>query len=228
MQTVILTHGALGSKADLDKLANALVKENYTVLSFSFSGHGNTTFENDFGVEQFALELENFILKNQLVKPSIIGHSMGGYVALCLALRLPQSIDKIVTLGTKFNWTKEVVEKETRILVPEVMLEKVPAFARSLELKHGSNWKELLAKIAQMTIDISMNNYLNAETLKGIQNKVLIGLGDKDQMVTLEETVAVYKILPNANMYVIPETKHPVEQLNTTLFTEMITGFLRS
>ena len=34
MQTVILTHGALGSKTDLDKLATALKKENYTVYKY--------------------------------------------------------------------------------------------------------------------------------------------------------------------------------------------------
>jgi pimeloyl-ACP methyl ester carboxylesterase len=228
MQTLILTHGALGTKADLDKLAVALTNENFKVYSFSFSGHGANNFENDFGIQQFSVELEKFILNNKLVKPSVIGHSMGGYVALYLALRLPDCIDKIVTLGTKFNWTKDVVEKETRILVPEVMLEKVPAFANMLELKHGAKWKELLAKIAQMTMDISENNYLNTETLKGIQNKVLIGLGDKDQMVTFEETIAAYKALPRASLFVLPNTKHPIEQLDTTIFTETIKGFLRS
>lgn len=228
MQTLILTHGALGANTDLDKLAIALTNENFNVYSFSFSGHGVNDFENDFGIQQFSVELEKFILNNKLVKPSVIGHSMGGYVALCLALRLPDCIDKIVTLGTKFNWTKEVVEKETRILVPEVMLEKVPSFAKMLELKHGSKWKELLSKIAQMTQDISENNYLNTETLKAIQNKVLIGLGDKDQMVTFEETIVAFKALPRASLYVLPGTKHPIEQLDTTLFTETIKGFLRS
>ncbi|MEI8136841.1 MAG: alpha/beta hydrolase [Bacteroidota bacterium] len=226
MQTVILTHGALGSKTDLDKLAVALKNENYTVFTFSFSGHGNVEFENDFGIEQFSLELENFISQNNLVNPSVIGYSMGGYVALYLALKSPEKINKIITLGTKFNWSNEVVEKETKMLVPETILEKVPAFAKSLEGKHGVSWKELLSRTSQMMRDISKNNYLNPESLKSIQNKILVGIGDKDQMVTLEETVSVYKALPNANMYMLPNTKHPIEQLNTALFTEIIKNFL--
>lgn len=228
MQTVILTHGAIGSKTDFDKLAAALKNENYNVFAFSFSGHGNTDFESDFGIEQFSLELENFILKNNLVQPSVIGYSMGGYVALYLALKSPEKINKIITLGTKFNWSKEVVEKETKMLVPKTILEKVPAFAKILEVKHGANWKELLLKTAQMMREISTNNYLNTESLKTIENKILVGIGDKDQMVTLEETINVYKALPNANMYMLPNTKHPVEKLNTTVFTEIVKGFLES
>ena len=94
MQTLILTHGALGSKADLDKLAEVLQKENYNVFTFSFSGHGTIEFENNFGIEQFSGELENFILKNDLVQPSVIGYSMGGYVALNLARRSPEELIK--------------------------------------------------------------------------------------------------------------------------------------
>lgn len=226
MQTIILTHGALGSKADLEELSNVLVKENYKVLSFSFSGHGNTDFETNFNIEQFTLELQQFILKNELVHPSVIGYSMGGYVALNLARRSPVSINKIITLGTKFNWSSEVVEKEVKMLDAEVMLTKVPAFAKSLEFKHGEKWKALLLRTAELMRDISVNNYLNSESLKTIQNKILVGLGDKDQMVTLEETVNVYKTLPNANLFMLPNTKHPIEQLNTALFVEICKDFL--
>lgn len=227
MQTIILCHGALGSKNDLENLKLALSNNGFNVHSFSFSGHGAKDFETDFGIYQFSVELESFILSNKLIKPSIIGYSMGGYVALYLASRSSANVDKIITLATKFNWSKEVVEKETRMLDPNVMLEKVPVFAASLEKKHGGSWKDLLAKTAQMMWNISENNYLNAETLKIIQNKTLLGLGDKDQMVTLEETVNVCKTLPNANMYMLPNTKHPIESANLAVFEAVIKDFLK-
>jgi len=227
MQTLILTHGALGFKGDLENLKTALVKEGFDVHTFSFSGHGGQSFENDFSIPQFSLELENFISENKLVQPSVIGYSMGGYVALNLALKNATLINKIITLGTKFNWSKETVEKETRMLVPDAIIEKVPAFAKSLESKHGNNWKELLKRTADLMQNISANNYLNSESLKTIQTKTLLGLGDKDQMVTLEETVNVYKTLPNANMYMLPATKHPVEGLNIAVFIAIAKDFLK-
>lgn len=227
MQTLILTHGALGFKGDLENLKLALIKEGFDVHTFSFSGHGGRNFENEFSIPQFSSELEDFILKNKFVRPFVIGYSMGGYVALNLALKSPSVLDNIITLGTKFNWSKETVEKETCMLVPETIAEKVPAFAKSLEAKHGNGWKELLLCTAKMMQDISNNNYLNTENLKTIQTKILVGLGDKDQMVTLEETLSVYKALPNSNMYVLPATKHPVETLNMPAFIAIIKEFLK-
>ena len=47
------------------------------------------------------------------------GHSMGGYVALKLALKRPELVDRIITLGTKFNWTPEVAAKEVKMLNPD-------------------------------------------------------------------------------------------------------------
>lgn len=227
MQSLILTHGALGFKGDLENLKIALINEGFDVHTFSFSGHGGQNFENEFSIPQFSLELKEFISKNKLVKSSVIGYSMGGYVALNVALKDPAIISKIITLGTKFNWSKEAVEKETRMLVAETILEKFPVFAKSLEAKHGNTWKELLSRTALMMHDISINNYLNAENLKNIQTKILLGLGDKDQMVTLDETLSVYKALPNANMYMLPATKHPVENLNIPVFISLIRDFLK-
>jgi len=92
-----------------------------------------------------------------------LGYSMGGYVALYLALMQNNLIHNIVTLGTKFNWSKEAVDKETKLLNPEIMLEKIPAYAKTLETKHGSHWKELVIKTAGMMNDIGNNNFLNSD-----------------------------------------------------------------
>lgn len=226
MKTLIICHGALGAKADLEKLAIAFINQNYKVFTFSFSGHGASDFKTDFGIGQFSIELEEFISQHQLTKPSVIGYSMGGYVALYLASRSNHLLHKIITLGTKFNWTNEVVEEGTRNLVPEIIVEKMPAFATELQTKHSENWKELVVRTAEMLRAIGKNNYLSTETLKSIKTPTLLGLGDKDYMVTLEETLTTYKILPSANMFVLPNSKHALENLNVPTFIAITKEFL--
>jgi esterase/lipase len=59
-----------------------------------------------------------------------------------------------------------------------------------------------------------------------INNPALILLGDKDKMVGLDETVAVYNALPNAQMGMLPATQHPIEQANIDALTWFIKYFI--
>jgi hypothetical protein len=52
-------------------------------------------------------------------------------------------------------------------------------------------------------------------------------LGDRDKMVLLEETVAVYKSLPNAQMAVLPCTAHPIEQVDIALLDFFVRRFFQ-
>ncbi|MCD6018580.1 MAG: alpha/beta hydrolase [Bacteroidetes bacterium] len=226
MKTIILLHGAIGAKDQFISLSNELKQEGFNVLTFNFSGHGQTAFQNQFGIEQFAKELEQFIKDNLLKKPSVFGHSMGGYVALCLASRHSDLIGNIITLGTKFEWNSEVLQKEVRTLKPEIIMEKQPKFGELLKRRHGNDWEALLQKTTEMMTNLGNKNALSLNDFASIENRVLIGLADKDNMVRLEETTAVYKQLKNGAMYMLPETKHPFESVNVGVLVKIISSFI--
>lgn len=225
MKNVILLHGAIGAKDQLEPLANELKQQGYVVYTLSFSGHGQTPFATHFGIEQFALELEQFIKENNVDKPTVFGYSMGGYVALYLAKQQPAILGNIITLGTKFEWSPAIAEKEVKMLNSKTILEKVPKFAEALQKRHGQDWELLLQKTAEMMIELGNKNALTLNDFTSIENKVLIGLADKDNMVSLEETTAVYKQLKNGAMYMLPNTKHPIETVNVGLLGRIVVDF---
>ena len=225
MQTIILLHGAIGAKDQLEPLAAELKQQGYNVFTLSFSGHGQTSFATSFGIEQFALELEQFIETNHLDKPSVFGYSMSGYVALYLAHRNPSILGNIITLGTKFEWSPAIAEKEMKMLDSKTIIEKVPKFAEALQKRHGQDWELLLQKTAEMVLSLGNKNALTLNDFATIENKVLIGLADKDNMVSLEETTAVYKQLKNGAMYMFSNTKHPIESVNVKLLLQVIKEF---
>lgn len=222
MKTIILLHGALGAKDQFISLSNELIQEGFNVLSFNFSGHGKSPFLSQFGIEQFAKELEQYIKDNHLEKLSVFGYSMGGFVALYLAIRQPNLLGNIITLGTKFEWSSEISQKEIKMLDSEIILEKQPKFGELLKTRHGHEWKSLLKKTSEMMIQLGNKNMLSKDEISCIENKVMIGLGDKDNMVSLEETSAVYKLLKNSSMYMLPGTKHPIESVNVKVLTKII------
>jgi hypothetical protein len=50
-------------------------------------------------------------------------------------------------------------------------------------------------------------------------------LGDRDKMVSLEETMAVYQGLPNAQFAILPQTAHPIEATDMELLSFMLIRF---
>ncbi len=226
MKHIILLHGAIGATDQLEPLATALEQKQFNVHRFSFSGHGNVPFRDQFGIGQFAAELEEFMQAHSLEKPAIFGYSMGGYVALSLAKTKPALLSTIITLGTKFAWSPEIAAKEIRMLDATTILEKVPKFAEALEARHGSEWQTLLQKTSEMMISMGNAPALKEKDFPLIEQNVLVGLADHDTMVSLDETLHVFKALKQADLYMLPRTKHPIETVNAPLLAEIITQYL--
>ncbi len=226
MRKIILLHGAIGSDQQLIPMANKLTEKGFQTFSLNFSGHGKTSFQNKFDIPQFSSELNSFIQNSDLNSASVFGYSMGGYVALYLAKQEPELLGNIITLGTKFKWTNEIAQKEIQNLDPNTIEQKIPKFAEALKQMHGENWKMLLQRTSQMIIGLGDKNAVQMNDYSKIKNKVLLCLAEKDQMVSAEETEAVYEQLPNADLFTLPNSKHQIESINADTLANIIAKFL--
>ncbi|WP_207495122.1 alpha/beta fold hydrolase [Aridibaculum aurantiacum] len=219
MKPLLLLHGAIGSQEQLAPLKHIL-SSHYIVHSIDFSGHGGKPFANDFSIEQFAQEVKDWLREQKLKKITLFGYSMGGYVALYLAKHYPSLVEGVATLGTKLHWDEMVAGKETAMLNPVKMQQKVPAFADQLKNRHHPNdWQELVNKTSEMLHDMGANPPLHLFDFKEIKCPVLLVLGDRDQMVSLVETATVYKQLPNGQLAILPATPHAIEQVDLDLLS---------
>lgn len=215
MNPLLILHGALGSAPQLDPVKSAFEAKGIVVHSVNFSGHGGASFQSGFGIEQFANDTFQFLENHQFRQVDIFGYSMGGYVALWLAKKHPDRIGKIVTLGTKFDWSEESAAKEVKKLNPEKILEKIPAFARILEHRHMPNdWKELLNKTADMMLGLGKNPLLTKEILQAIAHPTTICLGDQDDMADRNYSEEVARFLPNGKFLLLENTPHPIEKVD--------------
>jgi esterase/lipase len=226
MIPVLLLHGALGSKSQLEQLKDSLEKNNRTVHVLNFSGHSGEPYsEQGFGIEIFANDVLNYLKRKELNQVEIVGYSMGGYVAIWLAYQHPTFVNRIITLGTKFDWSPESAVSEIIKLNPEIIETKVPAFARILQHRHApNNWKELLHKTAHMMQALGEKPLLTPEILKSITQRVTILLGDQDDMADLNYSKSVAQWLPFGKFILLPETPHPIEKVNHELLVRHILG----
>lgn len=226
MDTILLLHGAAGASTQLEPLAEKL-KDSFNVILFNFSGHGGKPVPPEpFSIELFADEVLNLINKGRLNGINIYGYSMGGYTALYLARNFPEKVNKIFTTATKFSWDETSAEKESRLLNPEKIVEKVPVFADMLSrLHYPENWKTVLKKTAEMMINLGKDPALNDEDFSKIENEILLSVGDRDNMVSAEETIHVYRLLKNGQLFIIPDTGHPFEKISAGELSAEIKSF---
>jgi pimeloyl-ACP methyl ester carboxylesterase len=223
MLPVLLLHGALGSKSQLDPLKVKLLAAGFQVHSLNFSGHSGEPLGKTFGIEQFADDVVQFMDARQIAKVNIFGYSMGGYVAVWLAAKHPDRTNTIVTLGTKFDWDPVSAEKEIKKVNPEKIQEKIPAFARILETRHAPNdWKGLLHETGAMMKHLGDSPLLTREVLEKIDREILILLGDHDDMADAQYSKEVSKLLPKGNFKSLENTHHPIERTDLNLLSKIL------
>lgn len=157
----------------------------------------------------------------------LFGYSMGGFVALRLALHAPARIRSVCTLATMMDWTKESCAREAAMLHADKIEMKVPRFVQVLAGLHAHNgWQRVVEATRVMIEDMHLHR-LETEHLQQIQQPCRIMLGDRDAMVSLSETEALYRTLPNASMAVLPQTSHPLDRVNLPLLTTLIAQMLQ-
>lgn len=213
--TLLLLHGALGAASQFDSLV-PLLEENFELHVPDLPGHGGTPLSGEaFSIAGFAEYLRDWLDQHQITGADIFGYSMGGYVALHLARHSPAHVGRIFTLATKFAWDPAASARETKMLDPRVIQEKVPRFAEQLKARHTpENWEGVLGKTAEMMTNLGERNELAIEELSHVGAPVTIAVGDRDQMVGIEESLAAYRQLPNGRFLVVPGTPHPLEKVS--------------
>jgi len=224
MNDLLLLHGALGSKEQLEQLKTTL-STRFTVHTLNFDGHGDTASERPFSIGLFAQNVREYLDEQQIQTCTIFGYSMGGYVALKLAQEQPARVDRIITLGTKLAWTPEIAAKETALLNPAKIEEKVPKFAAALAQLHP-DWKQVILKTASCMTDLGNQPALSETNFHEINIPVTLLLGSEDVMVTREETETVAHQLPDAHFELVDGWQHPIERVNTDELAAIINRLL--
>jgi pimeloyl-ACP methyl ester carboxylesterase len=227
---LILIHGALGSASQLRPLADAL-RRALTLHVVELDGHGDTPSARDaFAIEDFADDVRRFITTNAIRDAALFGYSMGGYVALHLAAESPELVSSVATLGTKLAWSPDVAARETSRLDPAAIRAKVPKFAEALERRHAGagGWETVLSRTATLMTELGRHPRVDAAVLARIPQRVRLMVGDRDAVVSIDETSAAARDLKQGELCVLPATAHPLEQVRIPLLASLLTDFVVS
>jgi pimeloyl-ACP methyl ester carboxylesterase len=229
LDPLLVLHGALGSREQFEPLCAALSPQ-AEVHALNFPGHGRESGPvTALSVRILADEVLAWMNAREIVRARILGYSMGGYVGLLLARHQPSRITCVATFATKFRWSPAEAAKEIALLDPAAIRAKVPAYATTLAARHGADrWEDLVRATATLVRGLGERPALDTEDLRQIGQPVLVGVGDRDATVTIDETAEAARALPNGSFLVLPGTPHPIEKAPLGLLAAALRGFLEN
>jgi pimeloyl-ACP methyl ester carboxylesterase len=205
---VVLVHG-LGSKAeDWANLMPQLKQEGFHVYAIDLLGYGRSARPANaaYSVPEEAQYVDDFLAQRGLEKVNLVGWSMGGWVAMRVALDRPERIGRLVlcdSAGTRFEpgFTVSDFEPDTvpgvrrlyRMLMPQPT--ELPDFvARDMVRKFKQqNWVVDRSARSMFTGDDLLDGKLAA-----LRMPTLIIWGKQDHLIPMATGVAMHQQIPQS------------------------------
>lgn len=92
---LIILHGLFGSLDNWQTISK-LFAEHFQVFALDLRNHGGSPHSDLVGYHAMAEDLREFMETHQLAKGHVLGHSMGGKVAMEFALSQPEKVEKLI------------------------------------------------------------------------------------------------------------------------------------
>ena len=165
--------------------SNFCKKNNYSFLCFDFRGHGKSSgcFTN-YGVSDWYNDLLKLIKFLNIQNITLIGSSMGGWVAMLYALNYPKKVSKLIGIAPAPDFTKELIWKSlTSKEKQKIKSNKIVTRKVSKDFSYSYSPK----------LFINSKNFFVKDIKKKYNGKTILFHGGQDQSVPYNYNDKFYK-----------------------------------
>ncbi|MFZ5819535.1 MAG: alpha/beta fold hydrolase [Chloroflexota bacterium] len=247
---VLLIHGLAASLHDWDALLPTLAGHGYAGYALDLLGHGESAkpdsraYHVDWLFEHLSAWIESLALDQP---PVLIGHSLGGYLALDYARRFPENLHALVLADPFYQLAQLPAILRVSYRNPALnttIMERIPQWAfrfiidvTSISLGHtGGALHTLPVQIrAQTALDYKRTApgvYNIPHTLRDLTPSLpslnlpgLVIWGDRDQTLAPDSFHRLVEALPDARGFALP-CGHVPHQSNADGFNRAVIEFL--
>ncbi len=246
---IILIHGVAASVGDWVDLSPALVNAGYAVYALDLLGHGKSIKPKDlkeYNAARIFEHLESWIQSLRLDSPLILlGHSLGGYLAMEYALRYPEKVRALVLVDPfyslhqlspllRFHYKKPIINLGLIAYAPQWLI-RLSIELAGLFIRNGYIAPQTKAGRAQTAQDyknaspgiyniLSTTRDLTSD-LPQVQAPALVVWGKHDQSLSPQSMKALAATLPNAQAIEL-DSGHVPHQSHPAVLNPQILAFL--
>ena len=246
-QHILLIHGLFGSLENLNMVAKPL-SEQYLVTSVDVRNHGNSFHQENMDYSTLAQDVIELLDHLAIERCVILGHSMGGKIAMQIALNHPERVEKLiiadiapVTYPAHHNeiisglqaidlsqvHKRQDADKQLSPYVKELGVRQFLLRNIAADASGQFHFKCHLGFIAQGYPQIMLAN--EALTDKGpfLGDTLFIKGGNSDYILA-EHKAAIAKLLPQSKAKIIQGAGHWLHAEKTIAFNKVVLDFLKS
>jgi esterase len=241
---LLIIHGFLGMSDNWRTLGNQYAQNGFTVHILDLRNHGKSFHSNEFSYEIMAQDVFDYCNAHNIQNFSVIGHSMGGKVAMQVATSQPNSVEKLVVadIGPKYYAPhhQDILEalkavdfskKPTRLEVEGIISEHIKDSGTKQFLLKNLYWEtpdQLAFRFNLTVLDENIEEIGKAlqENLV-YKNPTLFIRGGNSSYVKDTDFELINKHFTNATFFTIPNVGHWLHAENPTLFLEKTLDFLK-
>ena len=252
---LVLIHGIAGSSRTWDAVLPELARH-YTVVAPDLLGHGDSDKpRHDYSLGAYANQVRDLMIAIGIDRATIVGHSLGGGIAMQLAYQHPPRCERLVLvasggLGPEISWIfRALAVPGSEYLLPVIF----PAFVRPagnvivdvihrLGIHAPRNIEEGWRSYAALTEPAKRDAFIR--TLRSVIDPsgqtvsahdrlylasalpTLIVWGRRDRIIPVEHATAAHETMDNSQLLIVERAGHFVHAEEPARFIEAIAGFV--
>lgn len=239
---IVLIHGLFGSLENLGGIARQLT-EDYNVYSVDLPNHGRSVHTADITLASMTEMVKAWMDENGLKKAYVFGHSLGGKVAMELALRYPEIVERIVVvdiapvhypphhdevfsgllaveptqLSSRGEADKQLAEHVEEVAIRSFLLKNLVK-----QVEGGFRWRMNLAGIHQAYPSLIQGNSAGAV----FEGPVLFIKGGDSDYIQESHRADIMQRFPKANLKVVVNTGHWLHAEKPAVVAKLTRSFL--
>lgn len=239
----LIIHGFLGMSDNWKTLSTQFAELGYQVHSLDMRNHGKSFHSDDFNYDIMTEDVKEYINHYQLNDIVLLGHSMGGKIAMLFAAKYPNFIKKLIVadIGPKYYAPHhqtilaalnavDFSVKPARNEVEELLSGFIQDFGTRQFLLKNLYWKEpsQLAFRFNLKVFNEKINEIGAALPfdKTYNGKVLFLRGDKSDYILDSDFETIYYHFPEAKILTISNAGHWLHAENPKDFFYEVKNFL--
>ena len=240
---LIILHGLFGSSDNWLTVTKKLSEE-YKIFLVDQRNHGRSPHADEFTYSAMAEDLNEFFKQHNIESANLIGHSMGGKVAMNFAMRYPSMVDSLIVadIGPKYyprhhdtiiQGLKSINLTETpnRMAADNALAEYVPELeVRQFLLKNlAREGESFVWRINLSVIERDIENVGEALSKgKSFDKPTLFIRGGRSKYILDDDQNLIKELFPNSSIETIPDAGHWVQAEAPTEFITLVLDFLKS